>query len=60
MGGKSTSNYRKTLLLSQKRHIKAWKVNGSAPPFYFVPFKLGRKGKQFLLAIYYRLLKKDV
>jgi len=55
IGGRSTSNYSSTLLLSQKRHIQAWKINGLNPPFYFIPLKLGRKVKQFYLAAAYRL-----
>ncbi len=55
IGGRSTSNYSRTLLLSQKRHIEAWKINGLNPPFYFIPLKLGRKIKQFYLAAVYRL-----
>lgn len=57
IGGRSTSNYRNTLLLSQKRHIKAWEINGKKPPLYFIPLKLGRKVKQFFLAAIYRLKK---
>ena len=56
MGGRSTTNYQKRLWLSQKRHIKAWYLNGLKPPFYFIPFKLGRKIKQFYLAAYFRLV----
>ena len=55
IGGRSTSNYSGTLLLSQKRHIQAWKINGRKPPLYFIPLKLGRKIKQFYLAAAYRL-----
>lgn len=55
MGGRSTSNYRKTLWESQKRQIEAWRLQGSEPPFYFVPFKLLRKIKQFYLASRYKL-----
>jgi len=55
MGGKSTSDYRNTLWNSQKRHIKAWKIHGKNPPFYFIPLKLGRKIKQFYLAVVYRI-----
>jgi len=55
IGGRSTTNYRSTLWLSQKRHVKAWYLNGGKPPFYFIPLKLGRKGKQFYLAAVYRL-----
>ena len=55
MGGRSTTNYTRTLWKSQKRHIQAWKIHGESPPFYFVPFKLLRKGKQFYLAAGHRL-----
>ncbi|WP_142713036.1 glycosyltransferase family 2 protein [Fodinibius sediminis] len=54
MGGRSTSNYKKTLWKSQQRQIKAWKLQGVKPPFYFVPFKLLRKIKQFYLAAWYK------
>jgi glycosyltransferase involved in cell wall biosynthesis len=59
IGGRSTTNYRSTFLLSQKRHIQAWKINGKKPPFYFIPLKLGRKVKQFILAAMYRLNKSE-
>jgi len=55
IGGVSTTNYRKNLWESQKKHIKAWRLQGAEPPFYFIPFKLLRKGKQFFLAVKYRL-----
>ena len=58
IGGVSTSNYRKTLLLSQKRHIQGWHLNGAKPPIYFVPLKLARKLLQFGLAFIYRINKK--
>jgi len=60
MGGRSTSNYRKRLWKSQKTHIQAWRLNGAEPPFYFVPFKLLRKVKQFYLAAQFRLSNKIV
>jgi glycosyltransferase len=50
IGGRSTSNYSSTLLLSQKRHLKAWKLNGINPPFYLIPCKLFRKIPQFFRA----------
>ena len=60
MGGRSTSNYSKTLWNSQKRHIHAWKLQGAEPPFYFVPLKLLRKVKQFYLAARFRLFNEKV
>ena len=54
IGGRSTSNYGKNLWKSQQRHITAWRLNGANPPFYFIPFKLLRKGKQFFLALWFR------
>lgn len=57
IGGRSTSNYKKTLWKSQLRHIEAWRLHDSEPPFYFIPFKLLRKSKQFYLAIWYKFLK---
>lgn len=60
MGGRSTSNYRKRLWKSQKKHIKAWRLLGGTPPFYFIPFKLLRKIKQFYLAGRYRLFNKKI
>jgi glycosyltransferase len=57
MGGRSTSNYRKSLWKSQKRHVQAWRIQNSEPPFYFIPFKLLRKAKQFYLAARFRLFK---
>mgnify|MGYP002277844611 CR=1 FL=1 len=59
IGGRSTTNYKKRLWLSQKRHIKAWKINGESPPFYLVPLKLLRKVKQFYLAALYRFFIKN-
>jgi glycosyltransferase len=56
IGGRSTTNYRKRLWLSQKRHLKAWHINGIRPPFYLIPVKLVRKIKQFYLAAFYRLI----
>lgn len=55
IGGTSTSNYRSTLWAYQKNHINAWKIHGKNPPFYFIPLKLGRKIKQFYLAVFYRV-----
>lgn len=60
MGGRSTSNYSKTLWASQKKHIEAWRLQGSEPPFYFVPFKLLRKIKQFYLAAQFKLFRERI
>lgn len=60
MGGRSTTNYRTRLWKSQKKHIRAWRMQGGEPPFYFIPFKLLRKIKQFYLAGWYKLTGKNV
>ena len=57
IGGRSTTQYKKRLWKSQKKHLYAWKIHGQKPPFYFIPFKLLRKIKQFVLAIRYKLAK---
>lgn len=60
MGGRSTSNYRKTLWASQKKHVYAWRLQGGEPPLYFIPFKLLRKIKQFYLAAWYKVFGKNI
>lgn len=58
LGGTSTSNYHK-IFKTQRTHVKCWLINGEKPPFYMVPLKLSRKIKQFSLAAYYKLVKKN-
>lgn len=56
LGGSSTTSYHR-ILHRQKIHADCWRLNDLSPPIYLIPFKLARKGPQFIRGLFRRVAR---